>query len=94
MTKCFKCEKEIGAAYIQEEPDPSTSWEAPCGGVSFEGGWNFGSALYDAMMDGIYVEVVICDDCLAAAKGSDRMREMQKVRTPTKSVPAPTPAQE
>ena len=84
--KCFKCEKEMHSAYVVELPQ-ATVWEAPAGGVHFEGGWNFGSSLYDAMMDGVYVDLVICDDCIKAAQGSDRMREMRKVPTPTRSEP-------
>lgn len=80
--KCFKCEEDMGCAVTDGDP-----WEMPCDGVQFEGGFNFGSSLYDAMMDGIYVEVVICDDCLKAAQGTDRIREMKKVHTPTKSIP-------
>jgi hypothetical protein len=68
------------AACVNSDP-----WEMPSGGVHFEGGWNFGSALYDAMMDGIHVEVVVCDECLKVAS-SVMKREMKKVHTPEKSV--------
>ncbi len=79
--KCFKCEKGLYSAMVGIDP-----WEGPAGAVTLEGGWNFGSALYDAMMDGVYAEVVICDECLKAAqKDPQRMREMRKVVTPTKS---------
>lgn len=77
--KCFKCEKELVSAVVDGDP-----WEFPSGGVLFAGGWNFGSELYDAMIDGIYVDIAICDDCLKVAKGDDRMREMRKVEVPDK----------
>jgi len=84
ICKCFKCEKEMESAC---GPAWNGRWEMPNGGVQFEGGWNFGSSLYDAMMDGIYVEIVICDECLRTALPGMK-REMRKVVTPTKSIPA------
>lgn len=82
MVVCFKCEKEIETAFIGVDP-----WDAPSG-VSFEGGWNFGSAIYDAMVDGVYVEIVICDDCLKTAKQDpSRLREMRKEKSTARSVP-------
>lgn len=81
--KCFKCEKEMESAVVNGDP-----WEMPSGGVQFEGGWNFGSSLYDAMFgDGIHVEIVVCDECLRTAL-PDMKRDMKKVHIPTKCVPA------
>jgi hypothetical protein len=82
MAKCFKCDSEIKAAWKSDNPDEV--WECPCG-VHFEGGWNFGSSLYDAMMDGIHVEIIICDDCIQVAQGTDKMREVNKHDNPKKS---------
>lgn len=48
-------------------------WEAPSGGVLFDGGDNFGSTLYDSLMDGIHVMLIVCDDCLKERK--DRLLE-------------------
>lgn len=77
MVKCFKCEKEMRAAVVAKEgEEDQTTWEMP-DGVSFSGGWNFGSSLYDAMMDGLHVEILVCDNCIKAAQGTDRMREVQ-----------------
>lgn len=78
--KCFKCEKDM------QEAGPYDAWEMPLGGVLFEGGWNYGSSLYDALADGIHVEVVICDDCLETAKKQGRTREMRK-QTKTTNIP-------
>ena len=86
MPKCFKCEKEIECAYILLPPADSSesiphtnddTWNAPAGAVSFEGGHNFGSTIYDALIDGITVEIIVCDDCLKAA-GDDRKKERNK----------------
>lgn len=73
VVSCFKCENKINSAISN-----ITSWDAPQG-VHFTGGWNFGSSLYDAMLDGVHAEIVICDGCLSKAKGTDRLRDV-KVR--------------
>jgi len=73
MAKCFKCEKEIECAYIRNTDNKENdTWEMPSGAVSFEGGSNFGSTLYDSMVDGIYVEILVCDECLIAGKANLR----------------------
>lgn len=56
--ECFKCGEVIDSA---AGDDP---WVCPGGAVQFDGGWSFGSALYDAGMDGISVQINICDTCL------------------------------
>ena len=63
--KCFKCEKPILSAVRSESAEDF--WDCPQG-VVLSGGGNFGSRLYDGWMDGIYIEIVICDDCLKANK--------------------------
>ena len=82
MPKCFKCEKDIECAYILLPNNAGCvgnddTWNAPAGAVSFEGGHNFGSTIYDALIDGIAVEIIVCDYCLKAA-GDDRKRERNK----------------
>lgn len=62
---CFKCERPIQCGIRTE--DPNDYWEFPQGLV-MTGGNNFGSTLYDAMMDGKFVTVLICDDCLTKHK--------------------------
>ncbi len=44
------------------------SWEMPKGAVVFSGGGSFGSTIYDTMIDGIAVKVLICDKCLRKNK--------------------------
>jgi hypothetical protein len=63
MPQCFKCEKEIESAIQAQD-----AWETPSGAVQFDGGFGFGSAIYDALVDNRYVQVIICDDCLVAHK--------------------------
>lgn len=75
---CFKCDKEIlPFGWGTEEEMAKEVWEVPCG-VLFEGGWNSGSSLYDAGFDGIYVKIVVCDECVAEAKGSSRLKEFRR----------------
>jgi len=59
--KCFKCEKPIEAAV--REPTQEDYWSMPCG-VHFRGGSNFGSTVYDTLIDKKQVELIVCDDCL------------------------------
>ena len=64
--KCFKCEKDIKAAV--RNPEYNDYWEMPSKAIDLCGGYNYGSSLYDAMMDGVTIQVVICDDCLKKNK--------------------------
>lgn len=59
--RCFKCGKVL-------------DWSTP-NGVVFSGGGNFGSELYDTMLDDILVSILICDGCLKANRG--RIMEKQ-----------------
>lgn len=88
--KCFKCGKVIESSYKTSEID---GWDAPAGGVHFEGGWNYGSSIYDAMLDGIHAELVICDECLVFGKGAGTVRDMRKIYTPVKTVIVKTKAE-
>jgi len=71
MVKCFKCDKLLDSAC-----EGIDAWEAPGGGVLFDGGYNFGSRIYDAMIDGIVVQIIICDECLEINK--EKIREKKK----------------
>ena len=79
MPKCFKCEKEITSA-ICLESKLETPWDCPADAVVLTGGDTFGSGLYDAMMDGIYVRVIICDECLQ--KHSSLLQEVSQSSCP------------
>jgi hypothetical protein len=74
IPKCFKCEKEIRPAC--EPRSENDIWKSPCA-VLLQGGSNFGSTLYDSFVDGIAVQVIICDDCIKTAQGTDRLREVK-----------------
>ena len=73
MPKCFKCCKIIESAGPDDADE--TIWQMP-DGVHFSGGFNYGSSLYDAGVDGIHVEIIICDKCIEWAQNTERMREV------------------
>lgn len=72
--KCFKCERELTAAVVNEDNDDEAIWNCPNGGVVFSGGNNYGSSLYDSMMDGRSVSIIVCDRCLEWAEGTDSLK--------------------
>ena len=66
------------------------AWEMPAGAVSFDGGWNFGSQLYDAATvepDGsrVHVQLVVCDACLRDAVSRGLAREVRDYAPPRDS---------
>lgn len=63
--KCFKCEKYVKCAVRNASTDEH--WQIPCG-ILLTGGDNFGSKIYDALVDGIWIEIILCDDCLEKNK--------------------------
>ena len=77
MVRCFKCHKVMEAA-VRSDPgeEEEDTWEMPSGGVNLDGGNNYGSTIYDSLVDGIRIRVVICDDCLRDA-GPELVRETQ-----------------
>lgn len=60
--RCLKCGKVIDEAMSDDCP-----WESPENAVVFHGGLSFGSNLLDALVNGIMVKVIICDDCIKDA---------------------------
>jgi hypothetical protein len=71
--KCFKCERYIKCAVKTGSADDY--WDCPWGLV-LRGGGNFGSTHYDSLVDGIGVDVVICDECLV--KYGHLLREVER----------------
>src|ERR1700738_4273940 len=61
-TRCLKCERIMKPALNSGGADDAL--DCPGGGISFDGGWNYGSTLYDAAIPqedgyGIHVTVVV-----------------------------------
>jgi hypothetical protein len=53
-------------------------WDCPADGLNFTGGGSFGSTLYDRLVDGVYVEILICDKCLKQHESLLRIRKDEK----------------
>lgn len=75
MPKCFKCEKDIVSAVVTDKEEHI--WQMPKDAVLLEGGATYGSAIYDSMVDGTGVMIIICDECLRNAKDTERLREFK-----------------
>jgi hypothetical protein len=58
---CFKCGKELESAFPPEHTDDNQ----PYAGTTFVSHGHYGSTAFDAM-DGSFLELNICDDCLRA----------------------------
>lgn len=65
FVRCIVCSKVIKPAIVS--PDPQEAWFAAGEAVIFDGGSGYGSGMFDALVDGVLVRVVICDDCLKEA---------------------------
>lgn len=78
MPKCFKCEKEIECAV--RDASIVDQWGCPVDGSSFTGGGSFGSRIYDTLVDGISVQVILCDVCLVEGKKKRLLREIKHKR--------------
>lgn len=76
--RCFKCEKVI--CPNTEKYSDEDAWRMPLDAVLFSGGGSYGSRIYDTLMDGIGVDIVVCDDCLKKARGTWLMREVVRDR--------------
>ena len=68
---CFKCERLVDSSMVSAD-----EWEAPNDASVFDGGYTFGSRIYDALVGGIAPRIIVCDECLRAAKGTDRLHEI------------------
>lgn len=64
LMRCFKCDKSLPEVFEDRENNQ------PYGGTSFVSHGHYGSTIFDPM-DGSFLELQICDDCLA--KGKERI---------------------
>lgn len=74
MTACFCCGKKVESAVKGEEE--KDVWDHPLYASTFEGGHTFGSSVYDSLVNGTGVAILICDKCLM--KNKDRILEFRK----------------
>lgn len=70
--KCFKCNKKIK---IDEYGCLITN------AVRFHGGNEYGSTIFDALIDGVFAEIVICDECLEKYKKDVYSYKLEKQDT-------------
>jgi len=73
--RCFKCGKAIEPAGKNCSP-----WDMPCDGVVLTGGGNYGSRIYDTLVDGVAVDLIVCDDCLTRHKALLRHHKVDRDR--------------
>ena len=71
--RCFKCLRKIEGSMIAW-----TGWEGASGGINFRGCCNFGSTIYDPLMDGEEYEIIICDKCATEGMRLIRKYEVKK----------------
>lgn len=60
--RCLKCDKVVDSCVSGE-----SAWDMPDESVVFHGGLSFGSNFLDALVDGVMVKIIICDDCIKMA---------------------------
>ena len=79
--ECFCCGKEINTALHS-----SCAWETPHQGLVFDGGENFGSNVFDGLLENGVVQLVICDECFT--KNKHRARKIKIIQeTEIKQIP-------
>ena len=57
--RCIVCDKDIESA-----SKDGSAWEMANDAVLMDGGGSFGSTIYDSLVDGISIRIIICDECL------------------------------
>lgn len=68
--RCFVCRCLVRSAL-----NGASAWDTPSYAVLFHGGGSYGSSLYDSLVDGKSVDMIVCDPCLKARKRL--LREVQ-----------------
>lgn len=72
--RCFKCDEKLKSSMTDESP-----WNMASGAVIMSGGGSFGSSLYDSMVDGVSIKILVCDKCLRENKY--KVKEIENGRT-------------
>jgi hypothetical protein len=74
---CIVCHRPIEPAVKTDKDEHNMmSWEMPSDAVLLMGGDSFGSTIYDSLIDGIDIQVIVCDKCLEKAKVANLIREI------------------
>lgn len=73
---CFVCNKVL---IVEESGKCSTTIRPLYGGLWFRATGNFGSAIFDPIPDNGYIELAICDECVAKkAKQIIRVKNIRR----------------
>lgn len=77
--KCLICKKDIESSVRRTDSMTDDEYlemnrSCPNNAVVFTGGANFGSSITDAIIDGVELEIIICDDCI-----KERMDMVEKI---------------
>lgn len=82
--RCIRCDRLLRSAMTLDDgqTENSWAWEAPSGAVVCDGGWSFGSVVYDATMSdeddcNTSIRLVICDSCIPKAIRAGTVREVR-----------------
>ena len=82
---CIRCDRPMNPACKiaddEKEKFAMYAWMLPSGGVTLRGGSNYGSTVYDAMIDGVGLEVILCDECIVSVRKQGGF--IHEVRMPT-----------
>jgi len=70
---CIVCDKGLSNVFPDVENQPS-------GGVHFSSYGNYGSTVFDEV-DGSYLEINICDDCMKRASEQGKVMSARRVTT-------------
>ena len=85
FVRCIKCDKVMSSSV--KSTDIQDVWDMPGGGVVFRGGTNYGSSMFDAVLDGILVKVIICDDCLKILLDRGKAQKYRVVKSNRQEIP-------
>jgi hypothetical protein len=74
---CLACGENLHPGYRESS---YTELVFPDNGVIFKATGNYGSQLYDPLTGGQWLEIVVCDSCVAVAAELGRIRKATAVR--------------
>lgn len=88
FVRCLKCDKVMnsGIRCESKKEEYEMAWDAPGHGIVFRGGYNYGSGIIDAFVDGIAVKIIVCDDCIKKALDTGKALKVKEVRNNTEIV--------
>ena len=87
FVRCLKCDKVMEPSVkCLEDTSYDYAWGMPSGGIVFRGGYNFGSAIVDALMDGVQIKIIVCDECIIRALDTGKALKVKEARNDTEII--------